>query len=117
MINGMAPDLRLYLNLMSADQGYARAQFNYSYCLWEGEGVEQDIAGSARYCKMSADQGDSDAQYSYASMLDTGAGVKRNRREAARYYKMSADQGPSVRSPYDFDRGKCELVDDSCAIL
>ena len=81
-----------YLKL-SADQGYAPAQFRYGLCLKEGEGVPRDLSEAARYFKLSADQGHAPAQFQYGLCLKEGEGVPRDLSEAARYFMMVIEQG------------------------
>jgi hypothetical protein len=41
---------------LAADQNHARGQFNYGICLYNGDGVPNDLEGAAKYFKLAADQ-------------------------------------------------------------
>jgi TPR repeat protein len=92
-----------YYYKLSADQGNALSQYNYGFCLREGEGVEQDFRMAAYYFKLSADQGHALSQFCYGVCLAKGEGVEQDFRMSAYYFKLSADQGNAWgQSSYGF---------------
>jgi hypothetical protein len=54
--------LQMVRTINLPDQNHASAQFNYAFCLEDGEGVVKDKAEAARYYKLAVDQNDADAQ-------------------------------------------------------
>jgi TPR repeat protein len=78
---------------MSADQANPAAQFNYGVHLYNGSGVERNLALAAHYFKQSADQGNANAQFNYGKVLLSGNGVAVDKALAMRYFRMAANQG------------------------
>ena len=80
----------------AAVQGNALGQVNYGVCLWEGNGVPQNMDKAEEYLKKAVDQGNGAGQYYYALFLeknDRGQELDDAIREQiAHYYKLSADQ-------------------------
>jgi TPR repeat protein len=54
---------------LSADQGYAEAQFDYGMMLSHGEGISMNRSHAAHYFKLSADQSHAEAQFNYGMMM------------------------------------------------
>ena len=77
-----------------AEAGDAEAQSSLSIICHEGfDGVEQDYAEAAKWCRKAAEQGDAPAQYNLGTMYGNGEGVPEDHVEAARWYRRSAEQG------------------------
>ena len=76
-----------------AERGSTQAQILMGVKYYKGEGVAQDRAEAARWCRMAAENGDPRGQYSLGALYDAGDGVARDHAEAARWYRMSAEQG------------------------
>ena len=77
----------------SAEQGYARAQFNLGYCYDEGQGVEQDYKKAVYWYRKSAEQGNARAQFYLGYCYDEGQGVEQDYENAVYWYRKSAEQG------------------------
>jgi TPR repeat protein len=122
----------LYFRL-AADQGYAKAQYDYGVCLATGEGVSTNLKESIRFFKLSADQGLKETRHRYACCLRFGCGVLIHLTAVMKYYRLSVDQGSvhgqfsyaivrlrHVESPHDCQEitrylqlsayGRCELA-------
>jgi hypothetical protein len=79
--------------IAAADQGNAGAQFGLSVMYANGQGVPQDYAQAARWCRKAADQGDTAAQVFLGSMYANGQGVPRDYAGAIRLLRPLAEQG------------------------
>jgi len=77
----------------SAEQGYAKAQYELGYMYYDGEGIEKDYSEALKWLRKSADQGNSDAQNALGHMYYLGDGVNENFSEAVKWYRKSAEQG------------------------
>jgi TPR repeat protein len=97
----MNKSLAAHYYKLSADQGNARAQFNYGFMLLHGDGISMNKSLAAHYFKLSADQGIAEAQCNYGFMLSHREGISMNKSLAAHYYKLSADQG-NARAQYHY---------------
>ena len=64
---------------LSADQGYAVAQYNLGVCFIYGRGVTQDYKEAVKWFRLSADQGNADAQFNLGLMYDKGCAFRRSR--------------------------------------
>jgi TPR repeat protein len=105
-------DLADYLKL-SAGQGNAEAQFQYSCLLRRGDGVDVDRSLAAHYVKLSADQRHAKTQCIYGYLLVTGDGFATDKSLGAQYLKLSVDQGhPGAQYIY----GMALVTDDGVAI-
>jgi hypothetical protein len=78
---------------MSAEEGYAEAQYELGAMYYGGEGITQNNSEALKWFRKSADQGNSDAQNSLGHMYQLGDGVKENLSEAVKWYQKSAEQG------------------------
>jgi ABC-type dipeptide/oligopeptide/nickel transport system permease component len=78
---------------MSAEQGYAPAQYELGAMYYDGEGIKQDFSEALKWFRKSADQGNADAQNSLGHMYYLGDGVTENHSEAVKWYRKSAEQG------------------------
>jgi TPR repeat protein len=77
----------------SAEQGYAKAQYELGYMYYDGEGIEKDYSEALKWIRKSADQGNSDAQNALGDMHYLGDGVTENFSEAVKWYRKGAEQG------------------------
>ena len=78
---------------MSADKGYAAAQYQMSNIYGMGLGVERDDAKSAVWCRKAAEQGVTAAQYLLGRMYSNGWGVEQDDAQAAVWYRKAGEQG------------------------
>lgn len=76
-----------------AEQGSAKAQYNLAIMYYNGYGVPQDLAETAKWYRKAADQGHPAAQYNLGVMYHEGEGVPQDFTEAARWFRKAADQG------------------------
>jgi TPR repeat protein len=65
----MNKSLAAHYYKLSADQGFANAQFNYGVCLETGSGIEMNKSLAAHYFKLAADQGHPQARLRYEGIL------------------------------------------------
>jgi TPR repeat protein len=77
----------------SAEEGYAKAQYELGYMYYDGEGIEKDYSEALKWLRKSADQGNSDAQNALGHMYYLGDGVTENFSEAVKWYRKGAEQG------------------------
>ena len=67
-----------------------------------GNGVQQDYAQSAFWCRKAADQGYIDAQYILGFMYYGGQGVMQDYAQSAVWSRKAADQGhPGAKTILD----------------
>jgi hypothetical protein len=78
---------------LSAEQGNARGQFNFGFCLEHGQGVAKDLVRAAEFYHLSAEQGNVEAQLQFGFCLEHGQGVPKDLVRAAEFYRRSAEQG------------------------
>jgi hypothetical protein len=92
---GVAKDEREAVKwyLLSADQGYAIAQFNLGVCYRYGHGVATDRREAVKWYRLAADQGHADAQFNLGLCYYNGTGVTTDMCEAVKWYRLAADQG------------------------
>ncbi len=84
----------LDLSLMSAEQGYARAQSVVGVAYMRGKGLSKDGAAAVKWFRLAAEQGYAPAQYSMGILYKHGDGyVDQNRDEAIKWFTLAADQG------------------------
>src|SRR6266550_1666959 len=88
------------ISRVGAEQGDARAQFEFASMYYEGKGVRQDYAEASRWYRRAADQGDAMAQYGLGYTYFQGKGVPQDYAEAIRWYRKAADQG-YAKAQYD----------------
>ena len=84
------PDASWYR--LSADQGYAIAQFNLGVMHANGQGVLQDYTEAVRWFRLAANQGDAEAQYYLGMMYGGGEGVPPDDVEAHMWLNLAAAQ-------------------------
>ena len=77
---------------LSAEAGYAPAQYNLADLYVKGLGVEQAPKQAAIWYRKAAEQGDAEAQNNLGALYATGQGVARNDAEAVRWYRLAAEQ-------------------------
>ena len=85
----------------SAEQGYAKAQFNIGLLYDNGWGVGQDYQEAMRWYRKAADQGNARAQCNVGYLYESGNGVGKDSKEAMRWYRKAADQ--------DYARAQCNV--------
>jgi TPR repeat protein len=68
-------DINRLIRAKSAEQGYAKAQYDLGYMYQNGEGVTQDYKQAIKWYTKSAEQGDADAQSNLGYMYENGYGV------------------------------------------
>jgi hypothetical protein len=60
---------------LSANQGYAPAQFTLGHCYYDGLGVEEDRVEAVRLFQRSSDQGNLHARFSLGQCYELGKGM------------------------------------------
>ncbi len=81
------------ISRVGAEQGDARAQFEFASMYYKGKGVRQDYGEAARWLRKAADQGYAKAQDALGVAYYYGQGVPQDYAEAVRWYRRAADQG------------------------
>lgn len=93
-----------------AQQGDARAQYDFGLRLAEGRGVSQDQAGARDWFEKSADAGFAPAQYRLGAFYEKGVFGPRDAQKAVDYYQRAAMQG-HVRAMHNLAVVLAEGVD------
>ena len=70
---------------MSAEQGFAEAQYNLGMMYYNGDGVETNKLEAAKWYRKAADQGNIRAQFQISKLYALGEGVERDVNEAAKW--------------------------------
>jgi TPR repeat protein len=78
---------------LSAEQGYALAQYNLGNLYCNGLGVTQDYAKARHFYELAAEQGNAFAQFNLGSLYDHGEGVTEDYAKARHFYQLAAEQG------------------------
>src|SRR5438477_10050485 len=81
------------ISRVGAEQGDARAQFEFASMYYKGTGVRQEYGEAARWLRKAADQGYAKAQDALGVAYYYGQGVPQDYAEAVRWYRSAADQG------------------------
>lgn len=76
-----------------AEQGEARAQYDFGERYYFGNGVPQDYAEAARWFLRAAEQGHAQAQANLGMMLALGRGAARDSIEALKWLNLAAARG------------------------
>src|SRR5438128_111177 len=88
------------ISRVGAEQGDARAQFEFASMYYKGKGVRQDYGEAARWLRKAADQGYAKAQDALGYAYYYGQGVPQDYVEAVRWFRKAADQG-YAKAQYD----------------
>ena len=83
--------VRLYR--LSAEQGFAGAQYNLGVMYGKGLGVPQDYKEAVRLYRLSAEQGYASAQYNLGGMYYKGTGVLQDYALAHMWWNISGSNG------------------------
>ncbi|MCF3642219.1 peptidoglycan-binding protein [Rhizobium sp. TRM95111] len=79
---------------LSADRGFAPAQYRLANLYEKGQGVERDLARARELYRLAADQGNASAMHNLAVLLATGGGGSAaDFKEAATWFQKAADLG------------------------
>ena len=78
---------------LSAEQGYAKAQYNLALMYANGQGVSQDYKEAAKWFRLSAEQGNAKAQTSLGFMYVLGQGVIQDDVYAHMWWNIAAASG------------------------
>ena len=78
---------------VSAEQGYAQAQYNLGVMYENGQGVTQDFKEALQWYRLSAAQGDAYAQNNLGVMYANGRGVTQDYIIALKWWSISASNG------------------------
>lgn len=89
-------DEGLKLMKLSAEQGFAPAQWNLAICSQFGIAMEKNLIEAIYYYQQAAEQGIAKAQTRLASLYDQGQGTPKNRAKAFEWYEKAAIQGIAV---------------------
>lgn len=94
-----------------AEQRDAHAQLCLGMVYATGQGVRQDHAEAAKWCRLGAEQGHDNAQFNLGGMYAVGRGVPQDRAEATEWYRLAAEQGqPSEFDPFSPTKGYSRSV-------
>ena len=77
----------------AAEKGNAEAQFKLGYCLYQGQGMEQDYAEAVKWFRKSAEQGLANAQFNLGLCFYQGLGTEQDYAEAVKWFRKAAEQG------------------------
>jgi uncharacterized protein len=81
-----------------AEQNDPDAQLLLAWMHQHGEGVPEDMAEAAKWCRKAAELGNAKAQHNLGTHYQFGFGVTKDMREAALWYRKAAEQGdPSAQ--------------------
>ncbi len=83
-----------------ADKGVVVAQTNLGYMYSLGEGVEQDLAESAKWFRRAAEAGSTAAQVTMGALAYHGEGMERNAVEAYAWFSIAAAGGQDSAEDY-----------------
>ena len=86
--------VRLYK--ISAEMGFAEAQFSYGLCLQRGDGIPCNPVEAFTWLKRAADAGFADAQCNVGLALETGHGVEEDKALGVVYLRRAVDQGDAT---------------------
>ena len=78
---------------LSAEQGYAIAQYSLGECYDFGNGTLENKKQAFKYYKLSSEQGLAIAQYKVGCFYILGEGTKKNLKKGFNYFQLSAAQG------------------------
>ena len=81
---------------LSAESGYAKAQYRLGRLYDKGTGVKQDYDKGAEWYKKSARQGNTRAQYVLGVHYAKGKGVKKNYMKAYTWLLLACDEENSI---------------------
>ncbi|MGV8938318.1 MAG: peptidoglycan-binding protein [Allorhizobium sp.] len=80
---------------LSADKGFAPAQYRLANLLEKGNGVERDIDAARGYYQQAADSGNASAMHNLAVLYASGNGSTQNYEKAAEWFAKAAELGVS----------------------
>lgn len=90
----------VYYYRLSAEKGYATAQYTLAFCYEEGTGIMKDMNQAFHYYNLAAQQKDKNAQYALALCYTYGKGTKQDDNQAFTNCKLAADQGHDSAQHY-----------------
>jgi len=80
----------------AAEQGYARAQYNFGVMYEQGPGTLKDYKKAVKWYKKAAEQGYAQAQYNLGVMYSQGQGTLKDYKKALKWYQKAAKQGLAI---------------------
>ena len=81
---------------LSAEQGYAQAQYNLGLMYSRGEGVDPDRQEALKWYRLSAEQGIAGAQCNLGLMYEKGHGVEQDYVEAHKWFNIAGVNGNDI---------------------
>ena len=81
---------------LSAEQGYAQAQYNLGLMYSKGEGVPSDDKEAVKWYRLSAEQRITGAQSNLGLMYEKGQGVEQDYVEAHKWFNISGINGNEI---------------------
>jgi len=81
---------------LSADQGYAQAQYNLGLMHNRGEGVPRDDKEAVKWYRLSAQQRVAGAQSNLGLMYEKGLGVEQDYIEAHKWFNLAGINGNEI---------------------
>ncbi|MBN8950122.1 MULTISPECIES: peptidoglycan-binding protein [unclassified Rhizobium] len=80
---------------LSADKGYAPAQYRLASMYEKGNGVDHDLAKAKQYYEQAANQGNASAMHNLAVLYASGTAGSQDYDSAASWFSRAADLGVS----------------------
>ncbi|KAJ3264609.1 hypothetical protein HDU77_007967 [Chytriomyces hyalinus] len=81
---------------LAANQGLAKAQFNFALCCTNGWGVPKNESKAVQLYRAAADQGFPGAEYEVGMRYVLGKGVPEDESIAARWFERAGNQGHAM---------------------
>lgn len=78
---------------LSADEGFAPAQYRLANVYEKGTGVERDLEKAKEFYRLAAEKGNASAMHNLAVLLATGAGATPDYKAAYTWFQKAADLG------------------------
>lgn len=91
---------------LSAEQGYADAQYALGQCYEWGDGIQQDYEEAVKWYRLAADQGHPFAQNQLGNCYYDGKGVEQDYTEAIKWYQLAIEGGLSLAET-QYNLGDC----------
>lgn len=78
---------------LSADEGFAPAEYRLANVYEKGTGVERDLEKAKAFYRLAAEKGNASAMHNLAVLLATGAGATPDYKAASTWFQKAADLG------------------------
>ena len=84
----------------SAEQGFAKAQYNLGICYHDGRGVPRDEVEAVNWYRKAAEQRFAPAQINLGICYFNGEGVEKDSMQAVSWFRKAAEQGAAEAQFY-----------------